>query len=78
MNYVEGTCENEITPQVTPQVKVEETILAFCNVPRSRKEIAALLDVKSTRVKKLLSELIAESAVVAEGSNRNRTYKLKS
>ena len=41
-------------------------------------DIAALLDVKSTRVKKLLSELIAEGAVVAEGSNRNRTYKLKS
>ena len=41
-------------------------------------DIAALLDIKSMRVKKLLSELIAEGAVVAEGSNRNRTYKLKS
>ena len=41
-------------------------------------DIAELLDVKSTRVKKLLSELIAEGTVVAEGSNRNRTYRLKS
>lgn len=41
-------------------------------------DIAELLGVKSTRVKKLLSELIAEEIVVAEGGNRNRTYRLKS
>ena len=40
-------------------------------------DIAELLGVKSTRAKKLLSELTAEDIVVAEGGNRNRTYKLK-
>ncbi len=41
-------------------------------------EIAELLSVRNTRAKKLLSELTAEEIVVAEGGNRNRTYKLKS
>ena len=39
-------------------------------------DIAELLGVKSTRAKKLLSELTAEEIVVAEGGNRNKTYKL--
>ena len=39
-------------------------------------DIAELLGVKSTRAKKLLSELTAEEIVVAEGRNRNKTYKL--
>ena len=41
-------------------------------------DIAELLGVKSTRAKKLLSELTAEEIVVAKGGNRNRTYQLKS
>ena len=41
-------------------------------------DVAELLGVKSTRAKKLLSELTEEEIVVAEGGNRNRTYKLKS
>ena len=57
MNYAENACENEVTPQVTPQVtlqvtpqdKVKETILAFCNVPRSRKEIAEYCGYKDIR-----------------------------
>ena len=49
MNYFEETCGNEIAPQVAPQVKVEETILAFCNVPRSRKEIAEYCGYKDIR-----------------------------
>ena len=40
-------------------------------------DIAELLGVKSTRAKKLLSELTAEEIVVAEGGNRDRIYKLK-
>ena len=39
-------------------------------------DIAELLGVKSTRAKKLLSERTAEEIVVAEGRNRNKTYKL--
>lgn len=49
MNYAENACENEITPQVTPQDKMKETILVFCNVPRSRKEIAEYCGYKDIR-----------------------------
>ena len=61
-------------------VKQKNEIILYLTDHTSAKsaDISMLLDVKSTRVKKLLSELIAEGAVVAEGSNRNRTYKLKS
>jgi predicted HTH transcriptional regulator len=40
-------------------------------------ELAELLGVKTTRVKNLLNSLIADGIVVAEGANRNRTYRLK-
>lgn len=41
-------------------------------------DLAQLLGVKSTRVKKLLAELTADGIVVPEGANRNRVYRLKS
>ena len=58
----------------------KEEIIAYLTdyVSAKSSDIAELLGVKSTRAKKLLSELIAEEIVVAEGGNRNRTYKLKS
>ena len=58
----------------------KEEIVAYLtdHVSAKSSDIAELLGVKSTRVKKLLSELIAEETVVAEGGNRNRTYRLKS
>ena len=58
----------------------KEEIIAYLtdHVSAKSSDIAELLGVKSTRAKKLLSELIAEETVVAEGGNRNRTYKLKS
>ena len=58
----------------------KEEIIAYLtdHVSAKSSDIAELLGVKSTRAKKLLSELIAEEIVVAEGGNRNRTYKLKS
>lgn len=40
-------------------------------------ELGALLDLKPTRVRTLLRELISENIVVAEGGNRNRRYRLK-
>ena len=40
-------------------------------------DIAELLGVKSTRIKQLLKELLDEDVIVAEGSNKNRVYKLK-
>ncbi len=41
-------------------------------------EISKLLEVTLSRVKVILSEMIADDIIVAEGSNRNRRYRLKS
>lgn len=40
-------------------------------------DFCALLNLQTTRVKDLLADLIANDIVVAEGANRNRTYRLK-
>jgi len=36
-----------------------------------------LLNIKLTRSRDILNSLIADGIVVAEGANRNRTYRLK-
>ena len=41
-------------------------------------ELAEYMDLKPSRVRDYLAELIAEEIIVAEGGNRNRTYRLKS
>ena len=58
--------KNEIIAYLTDHISAKNT------------ELAELLGVKSTRIKQLLKELIDDGIVVAEGSNRNRTYRLKS
>ena len=57
----------------------KETIIEYLtdHVSARSSELAELLGVKSTRVKNLLSALIDDGIVVAEGANRNRTYRLK-
>lgn len=40
-------------------------------------EIAEFVNLKPSRLRDYLTELIAEGIVVAEGGNRNRTYRLK-
>jgi predicted HTH transcriptional regulator len=40
-------------------------------------DLTALLDINVSRTKVYLQELIADGFVVAEGANRNRTYRLK-
>ena len=39
--------------------------------------IAECIGLKPSRTRDYLNELIVEGIVVAEGSNRNRTYRLK-
>ena len=41
------------------------------------REIADVLGVGLSRAKIILRELIAEDVVVAEGADKNRTYRLK-
>ena len=40
-------------------------------------ELAEVLELKTARVRRILTELQEENLVAAEGANRNRTYKLK-
>ncbi len=41
-------------------------------------EIADYIGLKPSRTRDYLKELISEATVVADGGNRNRTYRLKS
>lgn len=47
------------------------------HVSATTTELAEVLDLKASRVRDLLAQLQEEGYVVALGSNRNRTYKLK-
>ncbi len=47
------------------------------NVSAKSSEIAELLGLKSSRVKEILNDMIADGVVMSEGGNRNKVYKLK-
>ena len=47
------------------------------HVDGSVAEFSELLGVKTSRVKKLIYELIAEEIIIPIGGNRNRKYRLK-
>ena len=48
------------------------------HISATSSELAELIDVKNSRIKEILRSLTAEEIIVANGSNRNRTYSLKS
>ena len=58
----------------------KNAIIAYLTDHASAKasDFEPLLGIKAARIRRLLSEMIAEGVVVAEGGNRNRTYRLKS
>lgn len=59
--------------------KMKETIIA-CLTDRAEAKASAIAEhigLKPSRTRDYLNELIAEGIVVAEGSNKNRVYKLK-
>lgn len=59
--------------------EMKETIIAYLtDTPEAKaSSIAEFIGLKPSRTRDYLNELIAEGVVVAEGSNRNRTYRLK-
>ena len=68
-----GDKESAIT-----SAKKQLIIVYLTDHPRAKSsEIAEFVNLKSSRVRDYLAELIAEGIVVAEGGNRNRTYRLK-
>lgn len=56
----------------------KKAIISYLSANTSAKstELAVLLDLKPTRVKELLAEMVNEKLIIAEGENRNRVYKL--
>ena len=60
--------------------RVKETILIYLTDHAEAKAaaIAEHIGLKPSRTRDYLSELVSEGSVVAEGSNRNRTDRLKS
>ena len=47
------------------------------NVTAGRNELAELLGLKDSRVKVILSEMVADEIIVAEGDFKTRVYRLK-
>ena len=67
--------------RIANKTKIQKTIIINFLTDHSSatvSELANELEVGSSRVKKLIYELVEEQIVVAEGANRNRTYRLKS
>ena len=75
-----ATIKSDDKKTTIKSARQKEEIIAYLtdHISARSADIAELLGVKSTRAKKLLSELTAEEIVVAKGGNRNRTYQLKS
>jgi DNA-binding IclR family transcriptional regulator len=60
------------------EVKKQAIIEYLGNNPICKaSELSALIGVNASRTKVYLRELIADGIVIAEGANRNRTYRLK-
>ena len=75
--------DNEKNSDKKVAIKTERNkniIIAYLTDHASAKvsDFEPLLGIKAARIRRLLSEMIAEGVVVAEGGNRNRTYRLKS
>ncbi len=60
-------------------VAYKQAIISYLtgNVSAKSGEIAGMLGLKPTRAKEILSEMVDEETIIAEGGNRNRVYKLK-
>lgn len=56
----------------------KKAIISYLSVNASAKstELAVLLDLKPTRVKEILAEMVNEKTIIAEGENKNRVYRL--
>ena len=54
-------------------------VIEYLTVHRTAKntDLAELLGLKPTRIRELLSGLIEDQIVIAEGEKKNRAYKLK-
>ena len=65
--------------QATKTVAYREAIVAYLteNVSAKCSELSALVGISDSRTRAVLSKMIEDNILVAEGENRNRIYKLK-
>ncbi|MBQ4152828.1 MAG: AAA family ATPase, partial [Oscillospiraceae bacterium] len=65
--------------QATKTVAYREAIVEYLteNVSAKCSELSALIGISDTRTRAVLSKMIDDNILVAEGENRNRIYKLK-
>ncbi len=70
--------EIEASNRITATQK--QAILEYLtkNISAKSSELAELVGVKSSRIKIILNEMIRDEIIVPEGSNKHRTYRLKS
>ena len=54
--------------------KVEATTIIHCNKEYKTSEIAKFIDVKETRARTLLKELVKQGKIKAIGKNKGRRY----
>ena len=70
----------QVTLQVNPQVNTQDAIIEFCNIPRSRKEIAShvgLTDVRyltSKYLKSLLEARLIKMTIPDKPNSKNQKY----
>jgi len=71
--------DKKVTINSKKNTEQKNMIVGFIKEYGSAKssDLCDLLGVKSTRIKKLIYELIDEDILAANGGNRNRTYSLK-
>ena len=65
--------------QATKTVAYREAIVAYLteNVSAKCSVLSALIGISDSRTRAVLSKMIEDNILVAEGENRNRIYKLK-
>ncbi len=70
---------NDKTTKTKSQIQ-KQAVIAYLTekIAAKNTEIAELIGVNDVRARRLLTEMVAEGTVVAEGGNKNRVYKLKS
>lgn len=70
----------QVTPQVTPQVELREKILFYCEIPRSKREIAAFCGLKDLKhlndryLRPLLIDGKLEMTIPKKPKSRNQKY----
>ena len=72
----------KITAEIKPPIKTADkinSIIEFLNGKEkaTASEIATFIDLSPRRTREILKKMIENGTIIADGANKNRTYKLK-